>query len=66
MQMRDLPIVGGYATRDCNDPGVQSAAQFAVHRFFSESIKDVSTEDITFKVYKAAVQASSKIGRAHV
>ena len=61
VQPRQVLILGGYSTRDCTDAGVLAAAQFALHRYFSEHLKETLPSDITFKVHKAEVQVGAWI-----
>jgi len=55
-ELRTLPMVGAYSTRDVTDPSVIAAAQFAIDLYVSEQLQGMQSHETSFQVSQAAVQ----------
>jgi hypothetical protein len=55
-ELRTLPMVGAYSTRDVTDPSVIAAAQFAIDLYVSEQLQGIQSHETSFQVSQAAVQ----------
>ena len=55
---KHLPLVGAYSDRDCTDPSVLVAAEYLKNLYISSSLlqQSLQQKDVSFQVYKAAVQ----------